>query len=130
MACTPSQATTELQFVQALGARDPHVGECCGPMLRIGLWGYRLLTLERIFDSQVATDILWGGMHDDGALGIHFSLCAAHWMDLASLVWMRSQQSGIADWYSEADHLLRDVCAAARWDPKEIVNMFAWQRHG
>lgn len=116
--------TTELEFVHALADRSE---SCRGPMLRLAFSPIRAYSLETAFESPKATELLWEGHHVDGNLGVHFSLCAAHWIDLCALVWMRSQQYRRRDWRSEADHLLRDVCQAAGWDPKEIVNMFAWQ---
>ena len=83
--------------------------------------------METIFASQAAVDLLWSEHHDDISHGVHFTLCAAHWLDLAALMWMRSRQADRADWHAESDHLLRDLCTAAGWDAKEIVNMFAWQ---
>lgn len=132
MACTPTHDLTELDFVLSLTTRTKEIGECRGPVLDLGLWNWRALTLEHIFDSPAASDILWAGMHEDRLrkrLGfIHFSLCAAHWVDLACLCWMRSRQYRDADFKAEADQLLRDTCEAAGWDEKEIGNMFAWQR--
>lgn len=128
MACRDTETTDELSFVQALHTRNREVGECRGPLLRLGLWSWRVFSLEQIFDSQAANDVLWAGMHEDGQLGIHFSLCAAHWMDLAALCWMRAQQHRRSDWHEEANQLLSEICVTAGWDVKEIVNMFAWQQ--
>ncbi len=119
--------TSELEFVQSLVTRDDTLEACKGPLLRLAFSPWRTLTLETAFDSPVATDLLWDGHHLDGILGVHFTLCAAHWIDLCALVWMRSRQQRRSDWHGEADQLLRDVCDTAGWDPKEIVNMFSWQ---
>ncbi len=128
MPCTTvvevSEKISELEFVRSLSGR---ADSCQGPLLRIAFTPWRVFTLETAFDSARAAELLWEGHHDDGCLGVHFSLCAAHWIDLCALVWMRSRQQRRKDWHAEADHLLRDICDAARWDPKEIVNMFAWQ---
>jgi hypothetical protein len=137
MACTPTHDLSELDFVLSLATRTKEIGECRGPVLTLSLWNYRALSLEHIFDSAAASDVLWSGMQEDHlpvaeglqAPGtIHFSLCAAHWVDLACLCWMRSRQYRRGDWKLEADQLLHDTCVAAGWDEKEIVNMFAWQR--
>lgn len=137
MACTPTHDRTELDFVLSLATRTKEIGECRGPLLALALWNWRAVSLEHIFDSAAASDVLWSGMQEDlpppvpapKALGtIQFSLCAAHWIDLACLCWMRSRQYRRSDWKSEADQLLHDTCVAAGWDEKEIVNMFAWQR--
>lgn len=142
MACTPTHDRTELDFVLSLATRTKEIGECRGPLLTLALWNWRAVSLEHIFDSAAASDVLWSGMQEQGlsstkgfgpAKGfgsgiIHFSLCAAHWVDLACLCWMRSRQYQRSDWKTEADQLLHDTCVAAGWDEKEIVNMFAWQR--
>lgn len=128
MACTATpEVISELQFVLALHTRSREIGECRGPVLGLELPPVRCLTLEQIFDSKVAMDVLWAGHRSDQLYGSTFSLCAAHWLDLAALMWMRAQQQRRVDFYDEADTLLRDVCALAGWDPKEIVNMFSWQ---
>lgn len=127
MTCTASKADDELEFVVSLHTRSRAVGECRGPLLTIEVSPWRVFSLEQIFDSQAATDVLWDGHLSFEIHGTAFKLCAAHWLDLAALVWMRSRQQRRADWHAEADQLLRDVCIAARWDPKEIVNMFQWQ---
>lgn len=127
MPCTPTETKGELEFVQALLTRSRVEGQCRGPLLRLAMWSWRVLTLEQIFDSPAASDVLWQGVHDDGIMGIHFSLCAAHWLDLACLCWMRAHTQDRADFNAEAEQLLRDVCDTAGWDAKEIVNMFAWR---
>jgi hypothetical protein len=142
MVCTPTHDLTELDFVLSLTTRTKEIGECRGPLLELALWNWRALTLEHIFDSPAASDILWAGMQEQdisvtkgfrpakkfGSGIIHFSLCAAHWVDLACLCWMRSRQHRDPEFKAEADQLLRDTCEAAGWDEKEIGNMFAWQR--
>lgn len=127
MSCTSTPtAMTELEFVQTLATRS--VGQCAGPGLTLALQSYRVITLETIFHSDLATALLWDGYRCEGRTGTHFDLCAAHWLDLCALTWMRSQQYRKRDWHAEADQLLRDLCEQAGWDPKEIVNMFSWQR--
>lgn len=127
MSCATSGSANELQFVLSLYTRTKEAGECRGPVLIVEMSAWRVFTLEQIFDSQVATDVLWGGFQEGEPYGTAFKLCAAHWIDLAALLWMRASQQRRADWHSEADQLLDDVCTAAHWDPKEIVNMFHWQ---
>ncbi len=125
--CVQGDKMTELEFVQALTSRNPG-GECDGPILRITLSPWRLFSLEQCFSSQRATELLWDNHHEDRCLGMHFSLCAAHWFDLCALGWLRAGQNRRSDWASEAEYLLKSLCDAAGWDAKEIVNMFAWQR--
>lgn len=127
MPCQAAPPSTELDFVLALHTRHRKMPACCGPLLTIEMSPWRVFTLEQIFDSEAATELLWEGHHDGQQLGTSFSLCGGHWLDLAALVWMRSQEHQRTDWYGEADQLLQDVCTAAHWDPKEIINMFRWQ---
>lgn len=128
MSCTPTSTPTELDFVQALYSRLSTDYSCAGPLVHMSLWPWRVFTLERIFDNAEASDLLWSGFLSDGYVGVHFSLCAAHWMDLACLTWIRATQSGRPDSASEAQALAQDLCFSAGWDVKEIVNMLAWRR--
>jgi len=128
MVCEPTNAGSEWEFVRALATRNRDVGECRGPLLDLTLPPWRSLSLVRICDSAVAASLLWSGHVPEKAAGNIFALCAAHWLDLACLCWMRSQQKRRVDWAAEADELLDDLCTAAGWDEKEIVNMFAWQQ--
>lgn len=128
MTCTPTSATNELDFVLALHERDRDLTSCCGPTLTLEMSLCRAFTLQQVFDSPAASDLLWGGHDLEDPYGSAFTLCAGHWLDLTALLWLRSRNSQRADWFAEADRLLRDVCAAARWDPKEILTMFQWQR--
>lgn len=128
MACLPTHTPGELEFVHALVARRCPVAECCGPLLRIAFWPYRVFVLEHLMDSPDASDLLWDGFMSDGAVGIHFELCGAHWMDLVAVCQLRAAQYRRSDWGGQADQLLVDVCTTAGWDPKEILNMMAWQR--
>lgn len=127
MTCTATTHVSEFDFVVALHDRGRDLTACCGPMLTLELSLWRVFTLEQIFESEAASELLWDGHLLDEPYGTDFSLCGGHWLDLAALVWLRSRQSQRKDWYAEADQLLRDVCRTARWDPKEIVNMFKWQ---
>lgn len=128
MVCVGTQACTELEFVHALLTRtrdDPtSTGQCRGPLITIRLLPFRPFSLDRILGSKAAVALLWSGYE----MGSEFTLCAAHWLDLACLCWMRAQKEGRREWGQEAQDLLDDLCAAASWDPKEIVNMFMWQR--
>jgi hypothetical protein len=127
MACKPTNSLSELQFVQALLRRSCH-GECQGPALHLVLDPQRVFRLDRIMQSNVASDVLWSGFIADSAAGPEFALCAAHWFDLACLAWARAIQFNKLNWSAEAEDLLQDLCFVAQWDAKEIVNMFAWQR--
>lgn len=124
MACEPTPARGELEFVQALLARE-RLGECRGPLLPLVLTRMTVFQLETMSASQMVTDLLWDGHQQFGNL---FQLCAAHWVDIATLAGFRARSSGRLDWQSEAERLLRAVCTAASWDAKEISNMFSWQR--
>lgn len=127
MACSPTDAATELDFVKALHTRTRDHGQCRGPLLTLFLWSWQLETLEHIFDSEPACDVLWGGFQPSLTTS-GFQLCAAHWFDLACLTWARALQHSRPDWSAQAEVLLKDLCDVAGWDAKEIVNMFAWQR--
>lgn len=128
MSCTATPTKGELQFVLALHTRTKAGGECRGPLVALTLEEAQAFTFARIFDSRSASDLLWDGfIAEADRPGLTFELCGAHWLDLACLIWMRAQQLGRRDYHEEADQLLRDVCEAAGWDPKEIVNMFQWQ---
>lgn len=128
MACLPTEVRDELEFVHAMCGRSPDQGECRGPLLRLVFWPYRLFVLENILDCQSASDLLWDGFSGDRPQGVHFELCAAHWMDLVILCALQARRYRRQDWLNEAQHLLDGVCSTAGWDPKEIANMFAWQR--
>jgi hypothetical protein len=125
MPCLSAEPCSELDFVRAL--QDRPEGECKGPSIVQTLWSGRVLLLERIFDSQIACDVLWSGYLVDRSDGLVFDLCAAHWFDLACFAWARSRQQSRRDWAWAAEELLQDLCHEAGWDAKEIVNMFAWQ---
>lgn len=130
MSCTPTSDTGELEFVLSLHSRTKEGAECRGPLVTLPLLE-RVFLFDRIFDSPAATALMWGGFHDgppDMGYRFDFTLCAAHWLDLACLIWMRARQQDSADFHLEADELLRDICTASGWDVKEIVNMFQWQR--
>lgn len=129
MICTATPANGELEFVLSLHTRSKAEGECRGPLATLALKEAKAFAFARIFNSRSAEDLLWGGYcaSDGQRPGMFFQLCAAHWLDLACLLWMRARQLGRTDYHQEADQLLRDVCEAVGWDPKEIVNMFQWQ---
>jgi hypothetical protein len=118
---------SELDFVLALHTRHRNLTACCGPLLCVQISPWRAHGLEQIFDSDTASELLWSGHHSAEEYGTSFTLCGAHWLDLTALALLRSRQHSQADWHAEADQLLREVCASAAWDPKEIVNMFQWQ---
>lgn len=126
MACVSTGPLTELEFVKALNLRNH--GSCAGPVVRLTLQPWRVFLFERVFDSPIASDVLWSGFEGDTAHGPEFGLCAAHWIDLACLAWARALERYRVDWVRAAEQLLQDLCISAQWDPKEIVNMFAWQR--
>lgn len=128
MACLPTHTPGELEFVLSLTTRQRAIGQCRGPLLRIAFWPYRVFVLEHVLDSKIASDLLWDGFCDDGCKELRFELCGAHWMDLASLCQVRADQYRRVDWSAQAGQLLRDVCQAAGWDEKEILNMIVWQR--
>lgn len=127
MSCTATPDTGELSFVLALHTRTKAGAECRGPLVTLSLLD-RVFIFDQIFDSPTASALLWSGYDQDASLGFRFGLCAAHWLDLACLIWMRSQQQDRVEFYLEADQLLREVCQQAGWDAKEIVNLFQWQR--
>ena len=128
MPCTAKEAATELEFVQQLCARRPHVNECCGPLLTIAFPTTGVFVLEHILDSGAASDLLWDGFLPDRHVDVYFRLCAGHWIDLTGLCVWRAKQFARSDWHGIAENLMNEVCQAASWDAKEIANMFAWQR--
>lgn len=127
MVCAGTARMTEFEFIQSMADRGRD--ECRGPLVELSLSAVRLDILETSFQSQIAVGLLWQGLvpHTDGAW-LTFQLCAAHWMDLASLTSVRARQYLRGDWLAEASVLLNDVCRAASWDPKEISNLLTWQR--
>lgn len=125
MACEPTPERGELDFVQALLSRQ-NFSECRGPLLVLILKRFSLFQLELMCSSTMVSDRLWGG-YQPGVRDV-YQLCAAHWVDIATVAGYNARSSGRADWQSEALGLLRAVCEAASWDVKEISNMFAWQR--
>src|ERR1044072_4945472 len=127
MACVLTADRSELEFVRGL-TRRAGPGDCLGPLVRLLLCPERVFLLERIFDSQAASDTLWSGYRQDTGQTLEFVLCAAHWLDLACFVWARGFQHRRRDVAQDAKDLLQAVCFGAQWDAKEIVNMFAWQR--
>jgi hypothetical protein len=129
MSCMNQPLITELDFVIALNRRGLREA-CTGPLVTIEMDYSRAFTIERICHSRIASRIFWGGLAVDTADQLTFVACAAHWLDLACLMWMRAAQQRRPDAQGEADQLLRDLCAPLRWDPKEIVNMFQWRRLG
>lgn len=88
----------------------------------------RVLVIDDLFDSEGASEILWSGFHFDYGEGFEFRMCGGHWLDLICFMWVRAQQRSDTGWMLYAGDLLQDLCFVARWDVKEIVNMFAWQR--
>jgi len=129
MACLSTGDCNELEFVQALLHRSPD-GECTGPDVTLRLWIGQVTLLERIFDSQVASDVLWSGFvkRNDDTLCLYFNLCAAHWFDLGAFAWARGYQKASSEWVLLAEDLLQDLCREVAWDAKEIANLFAWRR--
>lgn len=128
MGCEPGLRYSELDFVLAMGERDARKGECAGPVVPLRFWPYRVFVLEHVLDSKAASDLLWDGFRDDPYKGVAFELCAAHWLELAAVVEVRAAQYGRDDWAFMGRTLALDLCESAEWDPKEIVNLFAWQR--
>lgn len=129
MACRSSAGCSELDFVRALHERTIN-GECKGPGVTLSLLSGRVAHLERIFDSEIASDVLWSGfdLDDDSGPSLRFTLCAAHWFDLGALAWARGYQKSRPEWLCFSQDLLQDLCREVAWDPKEIVNMFSWLR--
>jgi hypothetical protein len=128
MACRQSTALSELEFVHALMGRDEELTQCKGAVIGIELWSYKVHVLEEIFDSQVASDLLWDGFTGDGGKVITFQLCCAHWFDLAVLIELRAAQHCEPAYHHVAAQLLMALCHEAGWDPKELLNMVAWSR--
>jgi hypothetical protein len=128
-ACNPTTATSEMLFAQAYLARRES-GNCAGPMLTMVLDDWRVFILQRILASDLANDLLWKGFLSADHCGSTFGLCAAHWFDVASLAFTHAVGCQRVDWLHHAQELLHDLCVLARWDAKEIVNMFAWQQQG
>lgn len=98
-------------------------------MVLLAFSAVRLHALEEAFQSQRASELLWGALvpRSDGDW-LTFLLCAVHWMELASLIAVRAHQYLRGDWLSESSALLHEICDAAAWDPKEIANLLTWQR--
>lgn len=130
MSCTATTASalSELDFVLTLRERFHDDGRttCTGPLITMAMTTERCLTVSAIFASPNATRLLWEGL-TSADTEFAFALCAAHWLDLTALIWLRSRQHQRLDWHGEADRLLRDVCSAVGWDTKEILNMLRWQ---
>lgn len=127
MVCTPANSCTEWEFVASLPSRA-RWDDCRGPFVRLAFRPLRLQLLERIFASESASDVLWCGYTPGGITETRFTLCVAHWIDLATLVFARGRQLLRFDYEHKARELLGDVCTGAGWDPKEIANSLAWQR--
>ena len=86
MACTGDTKTmSELDFVLSLHTRHKNIPGHCGPLLTIELSPWRVFTLEHIFDSDAATELLWDGHESGEKYGTAFTLCGGHWLDLAAL---------------------------------------------
>jgi hypothetical protein len=128
MGCEQGSKYSELNFVQAMARRDARKGECVGPLISLRFRPYRVFVLEHVLDSKEASDLLWDGFRDDPHEGVAFELCAAHWLELAAVVEIRASQYRREDWAFMGRTLALDLCESAQWDPKEIVNLFAWQR--
>ncbi len=127
MQCRGTSSITEWQYVHQLHGRQG--GSCCGPLVTLPLVDGRLDRLEEGLQSEMASRLLWSGLVD--ALEVNprmFRLCAVHWMELCYLISNHAHTSRRRDWWGEASLLLRQICAGAGWDPKEIANMMMWQR--
>jgi hypothetical protein len=125
--CTSTDARSELRFVRALLSRGLDAG-CVGPFAELVLSSERAVLLVRAFDSEMASDVLWGGYLGVADDGRHYRLCAGHWLDLATLLWARGVHGSRADWRHYAEQLLYALCKSAQWDAKEIVNMLSWSQ--
>lgn len=128
MGCEPGLSYSELDFVREMTHREARKGECTGPVIQLRFWAYRVFVLEHVLDSKEASDLLWEGFHEDPHEGVAFDLCAGHWLELAAVIELRAAQYRREDWAFMGRTLALDLCERAHWDPKEIVNFFAWQR--
>lgn len=121
--CVGAGRQTEFEYIVSLRGREP--GTCRGPLLGIVIGPRRLEILERAVPE--AHDLLWDSF-EPYLDQMFFVLCAGHWMDLAYFCGLRARQNRNGEWFAEANALLDQMFAEARWDPKEISNMVTWQR--
>jgi hypothetical protein len=125
--CFTAGPCTELEFVQALNIRLP--GTCLGPGVALAVPYTRMVMLEDALREPLAIDFVWDRLIKDEITEqpLH-AMCAAHWLDIASLVSVNARGHENAAWAELSSWLLINICRTAGWDPKEVSNLFIWRR--
>lgn len=113
----------------SLRDREP-VRDCRGPLVNLSFTEMEISTLGASLMSEVAQEFLWSKRVFGEELldRMMFSLCCAHWLDVAWLGGMNALRWGRKDWMAEASSLTDWVMLGADWDRKEMSNMLTWQR--
>ena len=126
MDCTGTDLITELELVQRLNQHPEDI--CIGPLVTLTLTQARaslLLGVLAVFEDPPPLSFLpVGRLHPD----VRLRLCGRHWLDLCYLCGVGACMVDSADLFTNTSWMLREACAGAGWDAKEISNLFAWRR--
>lgn len=93
--------------------------------MRITFAQSQFVLLEESLRYTQLQGLLWVGLVSRDRMVFQF--CSAHWLDLARLCGLRAVQHQRSDWFAVGGALLRVMCHASSWDPKEIANLLRWQ---
>lgn len=118
---------TEYDFIFSLDGRENSY-DCRGPLLSLAFSHPRAATIQyALVHSPRGAEVLRQGDPEGSPEGVTFTLCAAHWMDLSLVTGLYGRVYERRDWAAEGSALLKQICASAHWDVKEIANMIRWR---
>ncbi len=130
--CQESGRISEHRYVElACATKRRLAADCAGGLITHSFSAWRLDLIEDSFvayDDPHPYDFLWNCYTDADARRIYFTMCAFHWMEIASAITVGVHLKGEKSWLFEAERITRDTMRAAGWDQKEIINMFHWRR--
>lgn len=131
--CTGDPPMNEREFVYALRTRRviPTLPGCIGPPAAQDLHPRDVVVVLDAFRRIPLAEQLWQASlvrgHDDGDM-MRYRCCAVHWIDLALLLRVRAVEELHDEWFRQSGNLLSGMCAALRWDIRELNNMLVSQR--
>lgn len=128
VSCVENGRIGEAEFVEIYCDRQRPSARCAGARHTKSFVPWRLADIEDAIGTGLMHGVLWSNFEPWHTGRLTFTLCALHWMDLATAVTIGAYLFGQTLWIDEAVRLIRDTCHGVGWDLKEISNMFVWQR--
>lgn len=118
---------TEYDFVQATTASA--WPPCVGPSVTHSWTSFRLDIVEQaLFHADVFGGDLWDCFDGETRGLFRFTICTAHSLLVSGLLGLHGTARRDHEWVTVGVWIMRHTIDTARWDLKEMQNLYAWRR--